>query len=154
MAWLLACTSLSLAPEEGEGVTLLFCSGELFTPLCCGVNGCVCCRGMWNPSRSLDRSRVVSTPVGPGSTLQALQLAPERTKDWNLLFFTLEPAGVKQRPRLQLCCPCRFLCTLGLSSPNRDLQTSFRGLSLPSHASCLGRIGHEEMVSLLMFRSN
>lgn len=121
MAWLLACTSLSLAPEEGEGVTLLFCSGELFTPLCCGVNGCVCCRGMWNPSRSLDRSRVVSTPVGPGSTLQALQLAPERTKDWNLLFFTLEPAGVKQRPRLQWCCPCRFLCTLGLSSPNRDL---------------------------------
>lgn len=62
----------------------------------CGVNGCVCCRGMWNHSCSLDdRSRVVSTPVGPGSTLQALHLAPKYTKDWNLLFVTLYPADVQ-----------------------------------------------------------
>lgn len=53
VAWLSACTSLLLAPEGSEGMTLLFCSGEHLTPLGCIVNGF---RGMPRPSCSLDRS--------------------------------------------------------------------------------------------------
>lgn len=91
---------------------LLFCPGEHLTPLQCSVSGC---RGMLSPSCSLDRSRVVSSPVGPSSTPQALQLRIYQRLE--SLIIPLEPADVQEQCR---SFPHRFLPSLGLSSPNGD----------------------------------
>lgn len=82
---------------------------------------------------------MVSTPLEPGSTLQALQLVSKYTKDWNPLFIALSHGNQERADAV-----CGGF-SLPLACPHQ-METFFRGLSLRSYTLCFGRTGHEETV--------